>query len=87
MKFERRCRKLRSRYHLGPRGSHNLLPYTNAAKNCENFKQVCIDDGLLSFIFYLLCFPHCKEGWQAKCKQSDVTIQACDLLLRMPFDW
>ena len=63
MKFERRCRKIRCRYRLGPRGIHNLFSYKNAAKNWESFKQACIDDDL---IIVRLCFPHCKEGVAGK---------------------
>ena len=47
MKFERRCRKIRCRYRLGPRGIHNLFSYKNVAKNWESFKQACIDDDLI----------------------------------------
>ena len=41
---------------------------------------------LMTAFLVRLCFPHSKERGEAKCRQSDVTIQASDWLLRMPFD-
>ena len=42
---------------------------------------------MMTLFLYDYVFPIVKRGWQAKCKQSDVTIQVSDWLLRMPFDW
>ena len=42
---------------------------------------------MMTLLLYDYVFPIVKRGWQAKCKQSDVTIQDSDWLLRMLFDW
>ena len=42
---------------------------------------------MMTIFLYDYVFPILKRGWQEKCKQSDVTIQDSDWLLRMPFDW
>ena len=42
---------------------------------------------MMTLFLYDYVFPHFKEGGQAKCKQSDLTIQDSHWLLRMPVDW